>query len=75
MIVQRDIVKRRLLVLLKFLYEQTDEDHQITFDQLVEYLQEHNVPANKKTLKSDLDLMVEFGLDIVTVASKPNQYF
>lgn len=71
----KDTVKRRLLVLLKFLYEQTDEDHQITSDQLVEYLQEHNVPANKKALKSDLDLMVEFGLDIVTVASKPNRYF
>ena len=60
----KDTVKRRLLVLLKFLCEQTDEDHQITSDQLVEYLQEHNVPTNKKTLKSDLDLMVEFGLDI-----------
>lgn len=72
---KKDIVKRRLLVLLKFLYEQTDEDHQITSDQLVEYLREQKVPANKKTLKSDLDLMVEFGLDIVTVSSKPNRYF
>lgn len=71
----KDIVKRRLLVLLKLLYEQTDEEHQVTSDQLVEYLQENNVPANKKTLKGDLDLMLEFGLDIVTVASKPNRYF
>lgn len=71
----RDIVKRRILVLTNFLYEHTDEDHQITSDELVTYLKEQGVPANKKTLKNDLDLMVESGLDIVTVSSKPNRYF
>lgn len=71
----RDIVKRRILVLLKLLYEHTDEDHQITSDQLIDYLRENGVPANKKTLKNDLDLMVDSGIDIVTVASKPNRYF
>ena len=71
----KDIVKRRLMVLIKYLYEYTDEDHQITSDELIQYLQKSNVPANKKTLKNDIDLMVEFGLDIVTVSSKPNRYF
>ena len=71
----RDIVKRRILVLTNFLYEKTDEDHQITSDELVAYLKDQGVPANKKTLKNDLDLMVDSGLDIVTVSSKPNRYF
>lgn len=71
----RDIVKRRILVLTNFLYEHTDEDHQITSDDLVAFLKEQGVPANKKTLKNDLDLMVDSGLDIVTVSSKPNRYF
>lgn len=71
----KDIVKRRLLVLLQFLYEQTDEEHQITSDELIAYLKEQNVPANKKTLKRDLDLIVDAGLDVVTVSSKPNRYF
>ena len=71
----KDIVKRRILVLLNFLYEQTDEDNQVTSDELVLYLKNHDVPANKKTLKSDLDLMVQAGIDIVTVSSKPNRYF
>lgn len=73
--VNKDVVKRRVLVLLSYLYEETDEDHQITSDELVAYLRDHNVPANKKTLKSDLDLMVEAGFDIITVSSKPNRYF
>ena len=71
----KDIVKRRILTLLQYLYEQTDEDHQITSDDLIEYLKEQGVPANKKTLKNDLDLITDAGLDIVTVASKPNRYF
>ncbi len=71
----RDIVKRRVLVLLTYLYAQTDEEHQITSDALVKYLKDNGVPANKKTLKSDLDLMVNAGIDIVTVSSKPNRYF
>ena len=61
--------------MLRLLYEQTDEEHQMTSDELVEYLKEKKVPANKKTLKSDIDLMTEAGLDIVTVSSKPNRYF
>lgn len=71
----KDVVKRRIFVLLRLLYEQTDEEHQMTSDELVEYLKEKKVPANKKTLKSDIDLMTEAGLDIVTVSSKPNRYF
>ena len=72
---KKDVVKRRVLVLINYLYECTDEDNQITSDELVAYLKDNGVPANKKTLKSDLDLMVEAGLDIVTVSSKPNRYF
>lgn len=71
----KDVVKRRVLVLINYLYEHTDEDNQITSDELVMYLKNQGVPANKKTLKSDLDLMVDAGFDIVTVSSKPNRYF
>lgn len=71
----KDVVKRRVLVLINYLYEHTDEDNQITSDELVAYLKDNGVPANKKTLKSDLDLMVDAGFDIVTVSSKPNRYF
>ena len=71
----KDIVKRRVLVLLNYLYSQTDEENQITSDDLVVYLHEQGVPANKKTLKNDLDLIDEDGLEIVTVYSKPNSNF
>ena len=72
---KKDVVKRRLLVLLRLFYEKTDEDHPMSSDAIIGYLQENGVGANKKTLRSDIKLMEEAGLDIVTVSSKPNRYF
>ena len=41
--------KTRLLVLYKFFYENTDEDHQVTYDDIFLYLKEHGVLANHMT--------------------------
>ena len=71
----KEIMKRRLLVLIKLLYEQTDEDHQMDTFRIIDYLDEQGVPANRKTLKKDMEVLVDAGLDIVTVKSKPNRYF
>ena len=71
----KDIVKRRILTLLRLLYEETDEDHPLDTFQILEYLKEQGVPANRKTLKSDLDALVDAGMDIITISSKPNRYF
>ena len=40
------MVKARLVVLAKMFYEKTDEDHPMTGLQILEYLDEHDVPAN-----------------------------
>jgi predicted DNA-binding transcriptional regulator YafY len=71
----KDVVKKRLMTLLNLLYENTDEEHPMETQEIIDYLAEHNVPANRKTLKSDIDVLENAGLDIVTVSSKPNKYF
>lgn len=68
-------MKRRLLLLQKLLYETTDEQHPLTTFEILEYLEQHGIVTNRKTLKGDIDLMVDCGMDIVTVSSKPNKYF
>ena len=45
----KDTVKPRLLVLAKMFYEHTDEQHQWTNTQILQYLEDNNVPANEKT--------------------------
>ena len=68
-------MKRRLLLVQKLLYETTDEQHPLNTFEILDYLQEQGIVTNRKTLKGDIDLMVECGMDIITVQSKPNRYF
>ena len=68
-------MKRRLLLVQRLLYENTDEQHPLTTFEILDYLLEQGILTNRKTLKGDIDLMVECGMDIVTVQSKPNRYF
>ena len=70
-----NIMKRRLLLVQKLLYENTDEQHPLNTFEILDYLQEQGIVTNRKTLKGDIDLMVECGMDIITVQSKPNRYF
>ena len=71
----KEIVKRRILLLLKYFYEQTDEDNQTDTFKLLKYFQEQETPANRKTLKNDINTLIDAGYDIVIVPSKPNKYF
>lgn len=71
----KNAVKSRLIILAKMFYELTDEDHPMTGQEIMDYLKDHNVPANEKTLRGDIKLLQELGLDIVKVISRPNYYF
>ena len=64
-----NIMKRRLFLVQRLLYETTDEQHPLTTFEILDYLLEQGILTNRKTLKGDLDLMVECGMDIVTIQS------
>lgn len=72
---EKNMVKARLIVLAEMFYEKTDQEHPMTGVQILEYLEEHDVPANEKTLRGDIHLLQELGLDIVKVVSRPNFFF
>ena len=57
--------KLKLLVLSRILTEETDEDHPLTATQLAEKLAEEGIPAERKSIYSDLDALTEAGYDIV----------
>ena len=56
-------------------YEETDESHQKDTFEIIHYLEEHGVPANTKTLRSDIALLRDMDIDIVTTPGRPNKYF
>ena len=72
---EKNAVKARLVILTKMFYEKTDEEHPMTGVEIMEYLAEHDVPANEKTLRGDIQLLQDLGVDIVKVISRPNYFF
>ena len=66
----------RALYLAKILYEQTDEDHPLTTNQLIEALKnEFGISAHRVTIYEDMEHLRSFGFDIYTVKSKQNKYY
>lgn len=72
---KKNMVKARLLVLSEMFNEKTDENHVMDTFEIMDYLAENGVPANAKTLRSDLALLKEHGMDIITIPGRPNKYY
>ena len=67
--------KKRLLLILELLYKTTDESHPVSTVDITDYLEEKGFQIDRKTLRSDLRLLISMGYDIVVVKSSPNRYF
>lgn len=67
--------KLRPLYLAKILYEQTDEEHFLTTAQLIRILEEcYGIKAHRQTIKAEIELLKQFGLEIEEVKSTQNRY-
>lgn len=67
--------KLRPLYLAKILYEQTDEEHFLTTAQLMHILEEqYGVKSHRQTIKAEIELLKQFGLEIEEVKSTQNRY-
>ena len=67
--------KRRLLLLLELLYNTTDENNPVSTGDIVSYLNEKGFQIDRKTLRSDLKLLISMGYDIIVIKGSPNKYF
>ena len=67
--------KQRPFRLLKYLYENTDENHPVSTPELVKIFQAEDAHASRKTVKDDIDVLIGEGFDIVTVRSTQNSFF
>ena len=67
--------KLRPLYLAKILFEQTDEDHFLTTAQLIQILEEqYGIKSHRQTIKAEIELLRQFGLEIEEVKSTQNRY-
>ena len=67
--------KLKLLYLLKFLTENTDEEHPLTMAQLLEMLERVDIHAERKSVYDDLEALRQFGVDVETTQSRTTGYY
>ena len=65
----------RIIELLRFLYQQTDEAHAVTVSEMIEYLKSKGIPSVRQTVYTDLEALDSAGIDIVQIKSTQNRYF
>ncbi len=58
--------KLRILHVMKYFLEQTDESHPVTSRQVLEHLERMDMPAERKTFYDDVETLKAFGMDIVS---------
>ena len=54
----------KLLALLQILIKQTDENHKLTTNQLIEKLAEQGISAHRNTIPADIRKLRDAGYDI-----------
>lgn len=64
----------RTLILFKYFWEATDEAHPVSLADISAHLKEHGITADPRTLRTDIEQLVEFGVDIVKERRVQNLY-
>lgn len=67
--------KHRTLYVLKYLWENSDEDHPATVSDILSALASEDIKVERHALMSDIEKLTEFGIDIVCIKNSPNKYF
>ena len=67
--------KQRILRLLRYLYDFTDEQHPVTNQELVAMFADEVTSGNRKTIKNDIDVLTEAGYDVITSKQYRNSYY
>lgn len=61
----------KLLYILQLLYERTDEEHVVTTQDVIDYLRINGITAERKSVYSDIELLIDYGFDIIRLKERP----
>ncbi len=68
--------KLKPIYIMDYLLRSSDENHPVTMKQIIAHLESHGIPAERKSVYSDIDALRSYGLDIVqSVSGKTTGYF
>lgn len=60
---------------MQLLLERTDEEHAVTTQEIIDYLVLHGITAERKSIYTDVDLLIDFGMDIIKIKERPGGYY
>ena len=61
--------KLKLLYMMEYFLQNTDEEHPVTTAQIINHLAAHDISAERKSIYDDIEALRLFGLDIIRVDS------
>lgn len=67
--------KLKLLYLIQILSRESDDEHSLTMNEILEKLAKLGVNADRKTIYTDFDELRKFGFDIIKVRTFNNTYY
>ena len=67
--------KLKLLILKDYLEQNTDPDHPATIHELLACLEREGIQAERKSVYRDIQLLMDYGCDIVTIRGKNGGYY
>lgn len=67
--------KLKLLYIMQFLMERTDEDHTVTTQDIIAHLATNGITAERKSIYNDIDQLIDFGMDIIKIKERPGGYY
>jgi len=67
--------KIKLLYLVDILERYTDEEHPMSASAICERLEEKGVTAERKAIYNDIDILIQYGFDIICTRVPKNGYF
>lgn len=66
--------KLKLLYIIDILEKESDEEHPISTQELIERLAEYDIKAERKAIYNDMECLCEFGYDIIHISGKNGGY-
>ena len=66
--------KLKLLYIKELLEEQTDEEHLVSVQQILDYLAAHGIKAERKSVYGDIACLQDFGMDIICKPGRGGGY-
>lgn len=67
--------KLKILYLLQMLFQKTDENHTVSMQQILQMLEQNGISAERKSIYDDMEILRQFGFDIMFRKSHPTGYY